>query len=167
VIPRRPHRWWLSLLAALLLGGAAACTLADRGASGSAGTETVNLTVTHRSEWRVLWIEGTADLPDGAAVSYRVTHQLAETAPMDQWPAPNLIDSGRAVVQAREYWARVNTMNWPAGQVRIQIQFPVPPQPAAVTERYGAFGEKIAGEHVVSIDGTTIVQVEEVFDHRR
>lgn len=129
------------------------------------GSEAVLLTVTHRSEWRVLWIEGTTDLPDGAVVGYRVTHDLATTAPTEDWPSSNLIDFGRATVENGEYWARVNTLNWPPGQVRVVAQFPLPPQPASVVERYGEFGEHLRGDNVTDQDGIKAVQVEHVFDH--
>ena len=94
----------------------AGCAPASDSAATGGAERTVALTIRHRSEWRVLWVEGDTDLPDGAYVNYRVTHALARTAPLEEWPAQNLIASGRAAVQNGEYWARVNTLNWPAGR---------------------------------------------------
>lgn len=131
------------------------------------GTETVRLGVDHRSEWRQLWIEGTTDLPDGASVNYQVVHELAETAPADEWPAANLMESGRAGVRDGQYWTRINTFNWPPGKVRISVQFPLPPQPPDVESRYGPFGERLTGDNVTSLDGSKVVTAEHVFDHRR
>ena len=72
----------------------------------SGGTETVDLTVEHRSEWRTLWLEGETNLPDGAHVNYRVTHELAADVPVGEWPAANLIESGRSTVRDGTYWAQ-------------------------------------------------------------
>ena len=131
------------------------------------GTETVQLSVQPRSEWRVLWIEGDTDLPDGALVNYRATHELARSAPTEEWPATNLIDSGRATVEGGHYWARVNTLNWPAGEVEVLIQFPLPPQPSEVDSRYGEFGEHLTGENVTDLGGMKALEVEHSYQHTR
>ena len=131
------------------------------------GSEAVALTVAHRSEWRALWIEGTTDLPDGAVVSYRVTHSVAITTPTEEWPSSNLIDVGRATVEDGQYWARINTLNWPPGEVRVVAQFPLPPQPPAVVDQYGEFGEHLRGANVTDQDGIKAVEVEHVFEHSR
>ncbi|MCY4028266.1 MAG: hypothetical protein OXH75_18375 [Acidobacteria bacterium] len=135
--------------------------------SGGAAGETVRLEVTHRSEWRQLWIEGATDLPDGAHVNYQVVHELGERAPADEWPAANLISSGRAAVRDGQYWTRINTFNWPPGAVRVRVQFPLPPQPPEVAARYGALGEHLTGNNIVDLAGTKAVEVEHTFDHRR
>ena len=136
-------------------------------ASPGAAGETVRLEVTHRSEWRQLWIEGETDLPDGAHVNYHVVHELGERAPADEWPAANLISSGRAGVRDGQYWTRINTFNWPPGAVRIRVQFPLPPQPPEVEARYGALGERLTGDNVIELAGTRAIEVEHTFDHRR
>ena len=155
-----------SAIAIVLL---AACGQTDesRAADTRGGTEVVMLNVEHRSEWRVLWVEGETDLPNGAYVNYRVTHDLARTAPVEEWPAANLIESGRAAVQDGRYWARVNTLNWPPGEVRILVQFPLPPQPQAIVERYGEFGEQLTGANVTVLHGMKAIEVERTFDHER
>ncbi len=137
--------------------------------AGAAGTdaEAVQLSVGHRSEWRELWVEGATDLPDGAHVNYRVTHEIAETAPADEWPVANLMETGRAAVLDGQFWTRINTYRWPAGQVRILVQFPLPPQPPEVDARFGAFGERLSGDNVTDLGGMKAVEVEHVFDHRR
>ena len=131
------------------------------------GGGTVQLSVSHRSEWRELWVEGTTDLPDGAHLNYQVTHELAETAPADEWPAANLMETGRAAVEQGQFWTRINTFNWPAGRVRILVQFPLPPQPPKVDARFGALGEHLSGDNVTNLGGMKAVEVEHVFDHRR
>ena len=133
----------------------------------SNGTETVTLSVDHRSEWRKLWIEGTTDLPDGAFVNYSVTHELGETTPADEWPAANLIEVGRATVRDGQYWSTINTLNWPRGNVRILVQFPLPPQPPEVDARYGPFGEHLAGDNVTALAGMKAAEGEHRFEHRR
>ena len=146
----------------------AACGGAGGAASDQAsGMETVQLGVEHRSEWRQLWIEGATDLPDGAFVDYQVAHEMSDTTPEDEWPATNLIESGRASVTEGHFWTRINTFNWPRGSVRIVVQFPLPPQPAEVEARYGAFGESLGGDNVITVAGARVVEVEHVFDHRR
>ena len=150
-----------------LAGVVAACAPAEPGPEqpDDQGTESVALTVETRSEWRVLWVEGETDLPDGAEVQYRASHALARTAPASEWPAANLIASGRATVQDGTYWAQINTLNWPRGEVRVVVQFPVPPQPSSVVERYGEFGERLTGENVSDLDGVKVVEQEHVFEH--
>ena len=79
----RTMRALLPPLAVLWVFITAGCGAANENEleSVSNGTETVTLSVDHRSEWRKLWIEGTTDLPDGAFVNYSVTHELGETTP--------------------------------------------------------------------------------------
>ena len=151
--------------------GLTGCVAADDGSRAGSdsdqGTEPVALEVRHRSEWRVLWIEGDTDLPDGAFVNYTVTHEAAAVTPAEEWPAANLTESGRATVAEGQYWARINTLNWPSGQVRVLVQFPLPPQPAEVDARYGAFGEHLTGANVTVLAGMKAVEVEHTLEHRR
>ena len=145
----------------------AACVLTGCAGPSAPPAEPVELTVGHRSEWRVLWLEGETNLPDGAHLNYRVTHEAANTIPVAEWPATNLMEAGRSAVTGGTYWARINTFNWPRGSVRVVVQFPLPPQPPEVVERYGENGERLAGEHVTDIGGTRAIEVEHVFEHRR
>jgi len=162
-------RLHLSIFVAFTVAVTTACdagSLADVSSNG-VGTEKVALTVEHRSEWRKLWIEGSTDLPDGAFVNYTVTHDIGESMPADEWPAANLVESGRATVKESQYWTTVNTLNWPNGNVRILVQFPLPPQPAAVEARYGSFGENLTGSNITTLAGMNAVEVEHHFEHRR
>ena len=129
------------------------------------GSHAVALTIGHRSEWRVLWLEGTTDLPNGAYVNYRVTHDIARTVPASDWPAANLVEAGRSAVQDGAYWAKINTLRWPAGTVRVLVQFPFPPQPPEVDARYGQFGEHLTGELVTVRHGMKAIEVEYEFEH--
>ena len=155
------------LLAGLLAGCLPATESREPPDPSTVGSEAVALTVQPRSEWRVLWLEGETDLPDGAYVNYRVTHEMARAAPAEDWPAGNLVESGRAAVQDGEYWTRVNTLNWPTGSVTVRVQFPLPPQSPAVIERYGAFGERLTGGNVTVLNGMKAVEVEATFEHER
>ena len=160
--------WRVGPMVLLLL--AAACGpaggIGGDGAGPADGAATVQLEVAHRSEWRQLWIEGATDLPDGAYVNYRVTHEASRTLPVEEWPADNLMASGRAAVQDNTFWTRINTFRWPRGEVRIVVQFPLPPQPDEVMVRYGEFGERLAGDNVTERAGMRAVEVEHVFEHR-
>ncbi len=155
------------LLVLLAIGTVAGCGAGGAASDAASGLEAVQLAVEHRSEWRQLWIEGATDLPDGAFVDYQVAHEMSDTTPADDWPATNLIESGRASVREGHFWMRINTFNWPRGSVRVVVQFPLPPQPAEVEARYGAFGERLTGDNVVTAAGAKVVEVEHVFDHRR
>jgi len=146
---------------ALLAAGCAAT-----GSATDTGTESVMLTVETRSEWRVLWIEGDTDLPDGALVNYRATHELSRSAPPEEWPAINLIDSGQSTVQGGHYWTRINTLNWPSGEVVVLVQFPLLPQPPNIDARYGEFGEHLTGENVTDLGGMKALEIETRFEHR-
>lgn len=149
----------------LLLLTAAVCTRGP--APPPAGTETVALTVDHRTQRGTLFIEGATDLPDGAELTYTVTHEAANTIPIGEWPAANLLDSGRTVVHDGQYWARITTAGWPSGHVRVLLQFPLPPQPPDVVARYGEFGEKLTGDNVVTEGPIKAVEVEYGFDLKR
>lgn len=165
-----PNRMVTRIIAPLLALLAMGCAAPGAGTATNpveSGTEPVLLTVEPRSEWRVMWIEGDTDLPDGALVNYRATHELARSAPAEDWPATNLIDSGRATVQGGHYWARVNTLNWPAGEVAVLVQFPLPPQPPEVDAKYGEFGERLTGENVTDLGGMKAIEVESRFEHTR
>ena len=132
-----------------------------------AGTETVELSVDHRTRWRELRIEGATDLPDEAVVTYFVTHALTNEAPLGEWPAQNLITDGTAVVNAGQYWAEINTTYWPPGSVQVQVQFPVAPQPPAIQSRYGEFGEHLTGSNVTAVAASKVVTIEHSFDWTR
>jgi hypothetical protein len=138
----------------------------DSDVARSAG-ETVVIAVDHRTQWRELRIEGVTDLPDGAVVSYRVTHALTAQLPPSEWPAKNLIADGTAAVETGHYWARFNTTYWPAGAVRVQVRFPVAPQPDAIRARYGEFGEQLVGSNVTTLGGSKVVTAEHALDWTR
>lgn len=127
----------------------------------------VVLEVDHQTRWRELRIEGSTDLPDGAVVTYVVSHELGNQLPSNEWPAQNLISDGTAVVQAGQYTARVNTTYWSPGKVEIQVQFPVAPQPDSVRTRYGEFGEYLAGPNVTPLGPTNIASTTHSFDWTR
>jgi len=131
------------------------------------GSETVALTVEPVARWRELRLEGTTDLPDGAVVTYHVTHAVATELPPDEWPAGNLMTDGTAVVQEGRFWAALNTTYWPAGAVQVRVQFPVAPQPETVRTRYGDFGEQLTGDNVVALGGSNVVTAEQTIEWTR
>ena len=69
------------------------------------------------------------------------------------------MEAGRSAVLDGTYWARINTLHWPAGQVTVLVQFPLPPQSPEIVQRYGEFGENLTGEHVTTRDGILSVTV--------
>ena len=152
---------------ALSVSGCTPGTVDDTSAGMPEGDQVVVLAVDHRAQWRELHVEGTTDLADGAVVSYRVTHALATELPPSEWPARNLIADGTAVVQEGQYWARLNTTYWPPGVVRVQVQFPVAPQPDAVRARYGEFGEHLTGDNVTSLGASKVATAEHTLEWTR
>ncbi len=174
--PRRRRTGWASAATGLAAAGAlwAGCAQAPAGEgvdhaadAGNGGAETVLLAVSHQTRWRELRIEGETDLPDGAVVTWRVTHAAANEMPRGEWPAQNLITDGTAVVQDGVYWTRLNTIYWPPGRVGVIVQFPVAPQPDAVRLRYGDFGENLTGDNVSALGGSRVVTAEHAFDWTR
>ena len=162
----------MGLLTAGALWGSCAPTpagegIADAPGAGSGGTETVVLAVGHQTRWRQLRIEGETDLPDGAVVTWQVTHALANELPRGEWPAQNLLSDGTAVVQDGVYWTRLNTTYWTPGRVDVVVQFPVAFQPDAVRLRYGDFGENLTGDNVSALGGSRVVTAEHAFDWTR
>lgn len=159
------------LVLAVFVGwSVAACSepAADGGASQEpSGAESVVLSVAHESRWRELRIEGATDLPDGAVLSYRVTHALTNELPPSEWPSQNLIADGTAVVQGGKYGARLNTTYWPNGSVEVEVQFPIAPQPPAIRERYGDFGEELIGDNITALGLSKVVTAEHAFDWSR
>ena len=131
------------------------------------GAEPVALSISHESRWRAHRVKGTTDLPDGAVLSYRVTHALANELPPSEWPAQNLIADGTAVVQGGKYGARLNTTYWPKGSVQVEVQFPIAPQPLAIRARYGDFGEELTGNNVTVLGASKVVTAEHAFDWTR
>ncbi|HCE03490.1 MAG TPA: hypothetical protein DEQ98_09630 [Acidobacteria bacterium] len=125
------------------------------------------LSVTHESRWRELRVEGATDLPDGAVLSYRVTHALANELPPSEWPAQNLIADGTAAVQEGKYGARLNTTYWPKGSVQVEVQFPIAPQPPTIRTRYGNFGEELTGNNVTVLGSSKVVTAEHTFNWTR
>ena len=142
-------------------------SMADAPGAGGEGSETVVLAVGHETRWRQLRIEGETDLPDGAVVTWQVTHALANELPRSEWPAQNLLSDGEAVVQDGVYWTRLNTIYWTPGRVDVRVQFPVAPQPDPVRLRYGDFGEHLTGENVTSLGSSRVVTAEHAFDWTR
>ncbi len=147
-------------LTAVLCWTLAACaspaTTDEPAAAGTSGTEPVMLAVAPTTTWRELHIDGTTDLPDGAVVSYRVTHALANELPPSEWPAQNLMADGTAVVLEGRYGARLNTTYWPEGSVRVEVQYPVAAQPPDISNRYGAFGEQLTGDNVTAFGASKV-----------
>ena len=142
-------------------------SIGDGPGGASGGTETVTLAVGHQTRWRELRIEGETSLPDGAVVTYQVTHGLANELPRAEWPAQNLISDGAAMVHDGVYWTRLNTTYWPPGRVEVLVRFPVAPQPDPVRLRYGQFGEHLAGDNVSDLGGSRVVTAEHAFDWTR
>ncbi len=158
--------WMDKVLRTVVLG----CMLSGCTPAGQdpvAGTERAALDVGHQSKWRELRVSGTTDLPDGAVLSYRVTHALTDEIAPAEWPAKNLITDGTAIVQAGQYWADLNTTYWPAGTVRIRVEFPVVPQPGSVQSVYGEFGERLEGDNVSSLGSSKVLTAEHVFEWTR
>jgi len=159
------------LVLTVLIGWSVAACSEPAGGGGPSqepsGAESVMLSITHESRWRELRVEGATDLPDGAVLSYRVTHALANELPPSEWPAQNLIADGTAAVQEGKYGARLNTTYWPKGSVQVEVQFPIAPQPPTIRTRYGNFGEELTGNNVTVLGSSKVVTAEHTFNWTR
>jgi hypothetical protein len=121
--------------------------------------QTVQLTLSHRLDGATLWLEGDTDLPDGANVSYQVTHEYAAT---EQAPEGMLLmESSHVAVSGGRYSTSLSLEGWPAGDVRLFVAFPLPPQPEFIVERFGGTGENLAGDNVTAIGTFKSVEVVE------
>lgn len=91
-----------------------------------------------------LVVVGGATVPDGALVSWEVTHQLHRS----------FKEHGTAEVEAGAFRFTLDAGTWPAGSVQLWLGFQTVlsstvQQPQHVTARYGHRGEHLTGEQVV------------------
>jgi hypothetical protein len=101
---------------------------------------------------RLLNIDGTSDLPDGAILSWVVAHELTTkdiNGPGPHDPSVPDLKSGAAVLNDGHFHAESDLRAWPPGNVEITIQFiPWVGQPPAIVARFGEAGERLDGPDV-------------------
>lgn len=90
-----------------------------------------------------LVVVGGATVPDGALVSWEVTHQLHRS----------FTEHGTAEVAAGAFSVTLDASTWPAGSVRLWLGFQTVlsstvQQPRHVIDRYGSKGEHLTGDQV-------------------
>lgn len=104
----------------------------------------VALTAEASREAGVLAVAGQATVPDGALVSWQVTHALH----------PSFREDGTAEVAGGRFTVTLDTSGWPPGELEVWLGFQTVPatgarQPDAVIARYGHKGERMVGDQVV------------------
>lgn len=95
---------------------------------------------------RMLRVQGQATVPDGAVISWQVTHALH----------PSFCEDGVAEVADGRFAFTLDTSQWPRGGVELWVAFQTVPatgdrQPDAVFARYGRTGEHMTGDQVVDV----------------
>lgn len=98
---------------------------------------------------RVLKVTGTTDLPDGAVLSYYFLHELASL----QGQEP---EGGATAVRNGRFAFTTDFAGWPGGAITLYVEFGVGSgweQPQVVIDRFGAYGERLAGPQAHSDSG--------------
>lgn len=94
-------------------------------------------------------VEGASDLPDGTILQYNLWQR--DNDPLHASFGETKIASGR-------YAFSVSIADWPAAPVQVRLAFASGSyQPKAVTDRYGANGERLAGPNVIDDSGRVMV----------
>lgn len=104
----------------------------------------VALDAAARRDAGALVVDGRATVPDGALVSWQVTHALH----------PSFREDGAAEVTGGRFTVTLDTSGWPPGELEVWLGFQTVPatgarQPDAVIARFGHKGERMAGDQVV------------------
>jgi hypothetical protein len=110
-----------------------------------------------------LVVSGTTTIPDGALLECEVWHDLdASEAGTGAYSVVVL-----ARVASGAYSCEVDVAGWPPGSVTTNVRFRpfLPEQPATVTEKYGADGDRLDGPQLShdsdgwELDAQTVVRV--------
>lgn len=113
--------------------------------------EPVDLTLNTRVDGNAIVLSGSANLPDGAVISYEIEH-------LEDF---QFLHDGIATIEDGRYHERFNISGWPRGPIEVWASFApwhAAQQPAAVTERYGETGENIADKDAVKAGGMLRVE---------
>lgn len=107
--------------------------------------EKVEVTLTAQASKKRVTFSGTANLKDGAVITYEVGHQLHL-----QQPTNPLDERGSVTVKDGRFLGSTNITKWPRGNITVWIGFMpfAPTQPAWVKEEFGPGGTKLDGPKV-------------------
>jgi hypothetical protein len=116
-------------------------------------------------------VSATTDLPDGTLVALEVYHvdeyrrSISGGSPAEAESNP-WVEYQYVVVAGGAFGADFEIGHWPAGQGRAVAYVSMDLQPPAVTDRFGAEGEKLTGPHVRrdSQGGGLLLEFEQDFD---
>lgn len=112
---------------------------------------TVALSVHPVLAGRLLTIEGTTDLPDGAKIGWAVRHHLSDPGPDSD---PRWLIGDAATVDAGRFRVVTDLTPWPWGSITLSTTFePGPEQPAVVRATFGDNGERLRGTAVYEDSG--------------
>jgi hypothetical protein len=102
--------------------------------------------ITTLIEGRILTVQGTTSLADGALIDCETWHESED----DGIGPLKYATSVEAVVKSGTFVCRADLTGWPSGTVRADASF-IPyeeGQPADVIDRYGEYGEHLSGTGV-------------------
>ena len=103
----------------------------------------------------VLVVDGTATVPDGTRIDYRVDD------PISDLPDEMLSVEGDAIVSDESFSFEVPVEGWVGDTVDVWIAFQTAGQPDEVVSLYGGQGENIESENIVELgDPTNVRRVE-------
>ncbi|MBS3908530.1 MAG: hypothetical protein KGZ93_02695 [Actinobacteria bacterium] len=108
----------------------------------------VELAMSAAIEGDTLFIKGTANLPDGAVLSYDIRHEGLATR--TDVPLENLQMEGTVEVKTGAWTIMQPLTGWPKGELELWVAFMIVPgavdQPKEISNIYGETGENIKGD---------------------
>lgn len=110
--------------------------------------ENIGLTLNTNLGNNILRVSGNANLPDGALISYEVSHESWGTRIFSPAEMDVRFADGTTEVKSGKYEFSVNVAQWPSGNIETWVAFQTilgttVKQPQGVIELYGELGEKI------------------------
>lgn len=109
----------------------------------------INLTLDAQLNNDILQVFGTANLPDGALVSYEISHEKFSV---------DFFKEGTIEVQNGKYEFSINVKKWPSGNIKVWVGFQTilgaEKQPQKVIDSYGEMGEKIPDPSAIELGGS-------------
>lgn len=110
--------------------------------------ENIGLTLNTNISNNILRVSGNANLPDGALISYEVSHESWGTRIFSPAEMDVRFADGTTEVRNGKYEFSVNVAQWPSGNIETWVAFQTilgttVKQPQEVIDLYGELGEKI------------------------
>lgn len=119
-----------------------------RGSVATSTVENIGLTLNANLSLNVLRVSGNANLPDGALISYEISHESWGTRIFSPAEMDVRFAGGTTEVRNGKYEFSINVAQWPSGNIETWVAFQTilgttVKQPQGVIGLYGEMGEKI------------------------